>query len=84
MFTIEALGSEEQKAKYLPKLKNLEYIGGWGLTEDKIGSDASNLMTNAKKINATQYKLNGTKRWIGNGNRDILIVWARNLDNQKV
>lgn len=31
-FTIEALGSEEQKAKYLPKIKNLEMIGGWGLT----------------------------------------------------
>ena len=83
-FTIEALGSEEQKAKYLPKLKSFEMIGGWGLTEDKIGSDASNLQTNAKKINATQYKLNGTKRWIGNGNRDLLIIWARNVDNKKV
>lgn len=53
-------------------------VGGWGLTEDKIGSDASSLRTRADKINATQYKLNGTKRWIGNGNRDLLIVWARN------
>ena len=31
-FTIESLGSEEQKAKYLPKLKSFEMIGGWGLT----------------------------------------------------
>ena len=84
IYTIESLGSEEQKAKYLPKMKNFEMIGGWGLTEQKIGSDASNLQTNAQKINATQYKLNGTKRWIGNGNRDILIVWARNTDNMKV
>ena len=59
-------------------------IGGWGLTEDKIGSDASNLRTRADKINTTQYKLNGTKRWIGNGNRDILIVWARNSENNNV
>ena len=22
--------------------------------------------------------LNGNKRWIGNGNRDLLIVWASN------
>lgn len=78
IYTIETLGSEQQKAAYLPKLKNFELIGGWALTEDKIGSDASNLKTRADKINATQYKLNGTKRWIGNGNRDILIVWARN------
>lgn len=84
IYTIEALGSEEQKATYLPKLKNFELIGGWGLTEDKIGSDASNLKTRADKINATQYKLNGTKRWIGNGNRDILIIWARNSQNNNV
>lgn len=59
-------------------------IGGWGLTEDKIGSDASNLKTRAEKISANQYKLNGTKRWIGNGNRDVLIVWARNSENNNV
>lgn len=35
-------------------------------------------------MNATQYKLNGTKRWIGNGNRDLLVVWARNTDNKNV
>jgi len=68
----------------LPQLRNFELIGGWGLTEDKIGSDASNLKTRADKINTTQYKLNGTKRWIGNGNRDILIIWARNSENNNV
>lgn len=59
-------------------------IGGWGLTEEKIGSDASNLKTRAEKINATQYKINGNKRWIGNGNRDLLVVWARNSENKNV
>ena len=78
------MGSEEQKARYLPKIKSFEQVGGWGLTEDKIGSDASNLVTNVKKINATQYKLNGTKRWIGNGNNELLVIWARNVDNKKV
>jgi len=29
---------------------NLELIGGWGLTEIDIGSDASNLTTTAKKV----------------------------------
>lgn len=53
-------------------------IGGWGLTEDKVGSDASNLTTSATKISEDKYKLYGTKRWIGNGNRDLLIIWARN------
>lgn len=83
MYTIEALGSEEQKAKYLPKMKALEIIGGWGLTEDKIGSDASNIQTTVTKT-PEGYRLNGTKRWIGNGNRDIVIAWAKNTDTGKV
>ena len=48
--TIEMLCSEEQKAKYLPKIINMDMIGGWGLTEDKIGSDASNLTTSVTKV----------------------------------
>jgi len=81
--TIEALGSEEQKAKYIPKIINLELIGGWGLTEDKIGSDASNILTTVTKSNEG-YKINGVKRWIGNGNKDILVTWARNTENKNV
>ena len=65
-------------------MRNFEMTGGWGLTEDKIGSDASNLQTTAEKINGNQYKLNGTKRWIGNGNRDLLLVWARNTESKEV
>jgi acyl-CoA oxidase len=83
LYTIESLGSEEQKAKYIPKLKSLELIGGWGLTEDKIGSDAANIQTTVTKT-AEGYRLNGNKRWIGNGNQDVVIVWAKNTDNKKI
>lgn len=76
-FTIETLGSEEQKAKYLPKIINMDWIGGWALTEDKIGSDASNLNTTSTKTE-NGYVLNGTKRWMGNSNKDLLIVYAKN------
>ena len=76
-FTIESLGSQAQKAKYLPKIINFEWIGGWALTEDKIGSDASNLTTTSRKTDKG-YVLNGTKRWMGNANRQLLIVYARN------
>lgn len=83
MYTIEKLGSEEQKAKYLPRMSRVELISGWGLTEGKIGSDASSIETSVTKVQGG-YRLNGDKRWIGNGNRDLLIVWARNTENQKV
>jgi len=48
-------------------------IGGWGLTETEYGSDASSLKTTAKKVEGG-YILNGNKRWIGNGNNDVVIV----------
>ena len=76
-FSVEALGSEEQKAKYLPKIINLEWIGGWGLTEDTVGSDASNLVSTVTKTDKG-YLLNGVKRWMGNGNRELLIVFGKN------
>ena len=83
MYTIDKLGTEEQKAKYLPRMGRLEMISGWGLTEGKIGSDASSLEATVTKVPGG-YRLNGDKRWIGNGNRDLLIVWARNTENNKV
>lgn len=82
-YTIELLGSEEQKIKYLPKIINLELIGGWGLTEDKVGSDASNINATVSKVNEG-YQINGVKRWIGNGNKDLLVTWAKNSENKKV
>ena len=53
------------------------------MTEDKVGSDASNLNTTVTKVNEG-YKINGIKRWIGNGNKDLLVAWAKNTENKKV
>jgi acyl-CoA oxidase len=58
-------------------MRDLELIGGWGLTEPKFGSDASSIETSVKAVNGG-YILYGEKRWIGNGNRDFVLVWARN------
>ena len=82
-FTIESFGSEEQKAKYMPLMRQMKIVGGWGLTEEDLGSDASSLKTSVQKVEGG-YRLNGNKRWIGNGNRDIVVVWARNTENKKI
>jgi len=82
-FTIESFASQEQKDKYLPLMRQLKCVSGWGLTEENIGSDASSLTTNVTKVEGG-YRLNGTKRWIGNANKDIVLVWARNNENKKV
>ena len=34
------------------------------------------------KENKQGYMLNGNKKWIGNGNKDYLIVYAKNLSSK--
>jgi len=36
------------------------------------------------KENQLGYLLNGNKKWIGNGNRDYIIAYAKNLSDNKV
>ena len=82
--TIEMLGSEAQKAKYLPKLVSFESIGCWGLTEADYGSDASSIETTAEPISGG-FRLNGSKKWIGNAHfADVMIIWARNTQTKQV
>lgn len=40
-------------------------------------------MTNVKKTKEG-FVLNGNKRWIGNGDGDYLIVYAKNLEDKKI
>ena len=61
IYTIEKLGSEEQKAIYLPGLCSLDKIGAWALTEPEYGSDASSLTTTATPVDGG-FLLNGSKR----------------------
>jgi len=77
MFPIHAYGSEEQKQKYLPKLRTGEWVGCFGLTEPDAGSDPSSMRTRAKKVDGG-YILNGSKTWITNAPiADCAVVWAK-------
>ncbi len=59
-------GSDEQKAKYLPKIATGETLTAFALTEPDAGSDAGGIKTTAIK-DGDEYILNGTKQWITNG-----------------
>ncbi|WP_075981402.1 acyl-CoA dehydrogenase family protein [Bacillus massilinigeriensis] len=76
---ITYFGTEEQKAKYLPKLASGEYIGAYCLTEPNAGSDALSAQTTARLNEAgTHYILNGTKIFITNAVfSDTFIVYAK-------
>ncbi len=56
----------------------LDKILAFGLTEPKVGSDASSLQTEATKCE-NGYMLNGQKRWIGNALTGDIIIWAKNM-----
>ena len=59
-------GTDEQKAKYMPKLATGEMIAAFCLTEPGAGSDAASIKTTAVK-DGDDWVLNGNKLWITNG-----------------
>jgi glutaryl-CoA dehydrogenase len=83
MQSINILGSEEQRQRYLPAMARLEKIGAFALTEPEHGSDAVILEATAER-QGDEWVLNGRKRWPGNAVWcDYIVVYARDTaDNQ--
>ncbi len=76
-YPIFAYGTEEQRARYLPKLATGEFVGCFGLTEPDHGSDPGGMKTRARRVDGG-YVLNGSKMWITNSPvADIAVVWAK-------
>ncbi|MFO1015263.1 MAG: acyl-CoA dehydrogenase family protein [Caulobacteraceae bacterium] len=74
---IDRFGSENLRAKYLPRLTTMELIASYCLTEPGAGSDAAGLATTATR-DGDDYILNGTKAFIsGAGTSDLYVVMAR-------
>ena len=70
-------GTEEQKAKYLPRLVKGVIICSYGLTVSGAGSDAAGLSTKATK-DGDSYVVNGSKMFITQGLvADLLVFFAR-------
>jgi glutaryl-CoA dehydrogenase len=77
MYPIYAFGSEDQRQKYLPKLRTGEFVGCFGLTEPDAGSDPASMRTRVKKVDGG-FLLNGSKTWITNSPiADVLVVWTK-------
>ena len=70
-------GTDEQKAKYLPRIATGECMACFALTEPDAGSDAASLTTRAVR-DGDHYVLNGTKRFISNAiHAELVTVFAR-------
>ncbi|HEU4456459.1 MAG TPA: acyl-CoA dehydrogenase family protein [Longimicrobium sp.] len=82
MQSIDLLGSEEQKERWLPPMARLEQVGAFALTEPEHGSDVVSLESTARRV-GDEYVLDGRKRWIGNASfADVVVVWARGDDGE--
>jgi glutaryl-CoA dehydrogenase len=84
MKSIDLLGGEEQKERWLPAMARLDAIGAFALTEPAHGSDSVALETTARR-DGDGWVLDGQKRWIGNGSiADVVVVWARSTEDGQV
>jgi len=72
-------GTDQQKAKYLPRLASTELVGAYALTEPQSGSDAlAARSTAALTPDRRHYVLNGQKAWITNGGfADLFTIFAK-------
>lgn len=78
---IDGFGSDELRARVLPKALTMKTVLSYCLTEPGSGSDAAALKTKAVRTNAG-YALTGTKAFIsGGGYSDAYIVMARTGDD---
>ena len=71
------MGTDEQKAKWLPKMATGEVIGALAMTEPGAGSDLRGIKTTAKKVEGG-YLVNGAKTFISSGKTaDMLVTFVK-------
>ncbi len=76
--TIAEYGDDEMKQRLLPRFARGEVTGAMVLTEPDAGSDLGVVQTKARyDEERDEWRLSGVKRFITNGNADVLVVVAR-------
>ena len=74
---LKLAGTDEQKARYLPRLASGEWLPAYALTEPGSGSDSAAMRTEAR-LEGDEYVLNGSKRFITNaGVAELYTVFAK-------
>src|SRR5690554_6364295 len=70
-------GTDEQRAKYLPKLISGEHIGALAMSEPNAGSDMVSMKLTARDA-GDHYVLNGNKMCITNGfDANVYVICAK-------
>ncbi|MDQ3209852.1 MAG: acyl-CoA dehydrogenase family protein [Actinomycetota bacterium] len=73
-----ANGTEQQRARWLPKLLTGEHVGALAMSEADAGSDVIGSMSCRAERVGGGWVANGSKMWITNGpEADVLVVYMR-------
>jgi alkylation response protein AidB-like acyl-CoA dehydrogenase len=80
---INKFGSEEQRTQFLPGFCTGEFTGAMALTEPDAGSDLQACKLQAYQDGQGTWHLRGVKRFITNGNGQVLLVLARSEPGTK-
>jgi alkylation response protein AidB-like acyl-CoA dehydrogenase len=82
---IQLFGSDELKARFLPRCASGEWSPAFCLSESESGSDAAAMRTTAR-LDGDEWVINGTKSWITNaGVADFYVVFATtDRENRRV
>jgi len=81
-YTISKYGNEEIKKKYIAKLVNAEYIGGFAITEPDAGSDVMAMSSKAED-KGDHWLLNRSKTWISNADAADVVIYYAYTDRSK-
>ena len=74
---VDRYGTDEKRARWVPRMATMELIASYCLTEPAAGSDAAALRTRAVR-EGDEFVLNGVKQFIsGGGVSDVYVVMAR-------
>ncbi|MHA6347386.1 acyl-CoA dehydrogenase C-terminal domain-containing protein [Roseivivax sp. CAU 1761] len=68
---LQAHGSDEQKATYLPNMIDGIWSGTMNLTEPHCGTDLGLIRTRAEPQDDGSYRITGSKIWISAGEHDL-------------
>ncbi|GAB2986731.1 acyl-CoA dehydrogenase family protein [Nocardioides montaniterrae] len=73
-------GTEEQKAKYLPRMATGEVRGAFSMSEPGLGSDVAAISTKGTKLEDGSYSITGQKMWLTNGASSTLVALLTKTD----
>jgi alkylation response protein AidB-like acyl-CoA dehydrogenase len=68
---LNAFGSPELKARFVPAMLEGRFFGTMCLTEPQAGSSLADISTMAEPLDDDRYSLRGTKMWISGGDHDL-------------